>query len=182
LAGNHERQVLHLSPNAGQADRYAHAQLTQPELDWMAGLVHTQAFNAQVLLCHGAPGSDVVTLLQTAERAATSTEVEQRLNGYHVELILCGHSHVARSVRTRQGGLIVNPGSVGLQAYQDDYPYPHVVETGSPDARYAIVECRAAGWVVEMFTVPYDHQKMAELARLRGRPDWEHALLTGYMP
>jgi putative phosphoesterase len=181
LAGNHERQVLQLSPNASHADRYAHAQLTQPEFDWMAGLSHTQVFNAQVLLCHGAPGSDVVTLLQTAERAATSAEVEQRLNGHHAELILCGHSHVARSVRTRQGGLIVNPGSVGLQAYKDVQPYPHVIETGSPDARYAIVERRAAGWVVEMLTVTYEHQKMAELARLRGRPDWERALLTGYM-
>jgi putative phosphoesterase len=181
LAGNHERQVLQLSPNASPSDRYAHAQLTQSELDWMAGLAHTQAFNAQVLLCHGTPGFDEVMLLQTAERAATAAEVEQRLNGHHVELILCGHSHVARSVRTRQGGLIVNPGSVGLQAYEDDYPYPLVIEVGSPDARYAIVERRAAGWVVEMITVPYQHQKMAELARLRDRPDWERALLTGYM-
>jgi hypothetical protein len=70
---------------------------------------------------------------------------------------------------------------VGLQAYEDDYPYPHVIETGSPDARYAIVERRAAGWVAELLTVPYDHQKMAELARLRGRPDWARALLTGYL-
>jgi predicted phosphodiesterase len=150
-------------------------------LDWVAGLAHTQALNDQVLLCHGAPGSDEVMLLQTAERAATAAEVEQRLNGQHAELILCGHSHVPRSVRTRQGGQIVNPGSVGLQAYEDDYPYPLVIEVGSPDARYAIVERAAAGWLVELLTVPYDHQKMAELARLRGRPDWERALLTGYL-
>jgi putative phosphoesterase len=181
LAGNHERQVLQLSPNASRADQYAHAQLGQPELDWIAGQTHTQMLNAQVLLCHGAPGSDMVTLLQTAERAATSTEVEQHLNGQHAELILCGHSHVARSVRNSQGGQIVNPGSVGLQAYADTHPYAHVIETGSPDARYAIVERAAAGWLVELLTVPYDHQKMAELARLRGRPDWQRALLTGYL-
>jgi len=124
LAGNHERQVLHLSPNADPSDRYTRAQLTQPELDWMAGLAHTQAFNDQVLLCHGTPGFDEVMLLQTAERAATSSEVEQRLNGRQVELILCGHSHVARSVRTRQGGLIVNPGSVGLQLMKTTIPIP----------------------------------------------------------
>ena len=181
LAGNHERQVLQLSPNASHSDRYAHAQLTQPELDWMVGLAHTQAFNSQVLLCHGTPDSDAVMLLQTAERAATSLEVEQRLNGCRMELILCGHSHVARSVRTCHGGLIVNPGSVGQPAYEDDYPYPHVIESGSPDARYAIVERQATGWVVEMLTVPYQHQKMAELARLRGCTAWERALLTGYM-
>jgi hypothetical protein len=33
-----------------------------------------------------------------------------------------------------------NPGNVGLPAYDDIHPYPHVVETASPDARYAIVE------------------------------------------
>ncbi len=147
----------------------------------MDGLDHTQKFNEQVLLCHGAPSADNVTLLQSAERPATAAEVEQRLGGHFAELVLCGHTHVARSVRTVRGGLIVNPGSVGLQAYSDDYPHPHVVESGSPDARYAIVERGVAGWTAEMFTVPYPHQQMAELARSRNCLDWERALLTGYM-
>lgn len=33
-----------------------------------------------------------------------------------------------------------------------------------------------------LLTVLYDHQAMAQLARSRQRPDWESALLTGYMP
>ncbi len=181
LAGNHERQVLQLSPNAGFSDRFTRSALGQPQLDWMGDLNHTHNFNEQVLLCHGAPGTDNVTLLQSAERLATAAEVEQRLNGHFAELILCGHTHVARSVRTRRCGLIVNPGSVGLQAYYDDYPHPHVVESGSPDARYAIVERGPSGWTAEIFTVPYRHQQMAELARLRNCLDWERALLTGYM-
>jgi putative phosphoesterase len=181
LAGNHERQVLQLGPSAGFSDRFAQAELGQTELDWIGGLNHTHNFNEQVLLCHGAPGTDSVTLLQTAERPATAAEIEQRLDGYSAELILCGHSHVARSVRTFSGGLIVNPGSVGLQAYDDDYPHRHVVESGSPDARYAIVERGPSGWIAEMFTVPYLHQQMAELARLRNCLGWERALLTGYM-
>lgn len=181
LAGNHERQVLHLSPNASFSDRFAYSELGQPELDWIGGLSHTWKFNDQVLLCHGAPGADNVTLLQTAERNATAAEVEQRLGEYGAELILCGHSHVARSVRTVLGGLIVNPGSVGLPAYADDYPHPHVVESGSPDARYAVVEHGAAGWAVDLFTVPYPHQQMANLARMRNCLNWERALLTGYM-
>jgi putative phosphoesterase len=181
LAGNHERQILQLSPTAGFSDRYARSELGVPELDWLSSLNHTQTFSEHVLLCHGAPGTDNVTLLQSAERPATATEVEQRLGRHHVELILCGHTHVARSVRTVRGGLIVNPGSVGLQAYADDYPHPHVVESGSPDARYAIVERGPSGWTAEMFTVPYIHQQMAELARLHNCLDWERALLTGYM-
>jgi hypothetical protein len=69
-----------------------------------------------------------------------------------------------------------------LQAYDDEHPQPHVVQNGSPDARYAIVEETSDGWVAALLTVPYDHRSMAQLARLRGRPEWEHALLTGYMP
>jgi putative phosphoesterase len=181
LAGNHERQVLQLSASAGFPDCFARSEIGQAELDWMASLSHTQNLDEHVLLCHGAPGIDNGALLQSADRPATAAEIEQRLDGNVVELILCGHTHVARSVRTACGGLIVNPGSVGLQAYRDDHPYPHVVESGSPDARYAIVERGASGWAAEMFTVPYPHRQMAELARLRNCPDWERALSTGYI-
>ena len=181
LAGNHERQLLNLSPNASFSDQYAHAQLSHRELEWMARLPHTHFLSDQILLCHGAPGVDHLALLQTAERPATASEIEERLSGHHTELLLCGHTHVARSVRTARGGLIVNPGSVGLQAFEDDHPCPHVVESGSPDARYAIVERGPAGWSSQFLTVPYAHQTMADLARRRNRPDWAHALMTGYV-
>ncbi len=35
--------------------------------------------------------------------------------------------------------------------------------------------------VADLISVPYAYQEMAELARLRNRPDWVCALLTGYM-
>ncbi|MDP3228010.1 MAG: metallophosphoesterase family protein [Acidovorax sp.] len=180
LAGNHERQLLKLSPDAGFSDRFARSELGAAELDWLGPLNHTQRLSEQVLLCHGAPGNDHLALLQSAGRPATSSEVEQRLGGYQAKLVLCGHTHVPRCVRTASGGLVVNPGSVGLQAFQDDYPYPHVVESGSPDARYAIVERSAADWTTTLISVPYPHSQMAELARMRNQPVWERALLTGY--
>ena len=54
--------------------------------------------------------------------------------------MLCGHSHIARAVRLSDGRLIVNPGSVGSPGYRDIHPFPHVMEAGTPDARYAILE------------------------------------------
>ena len=180
LAGNHERQVLHLHAKSGPSDQYAHAQLSSAEFDWMASLPCARPLNEEVLLCHGTPTSDITYLLQTADKAATSAEIETRLGTVSASLVLCGHSHVPRSVRAK-GTLIVNPGSVGQPAFDDSIPYPHVVETGSPDARYAIVEKRNGSWVADLISVPYPHQEMAELARLRHRPDWECALLTGYM-
>ncbi len=181
MAGNHERQLLQLSADAGESDKYTHAQLRDVEFAWMASLPSATYLASDVLACHGTPTSDCTGLLQTAERNATSAEVQARLGDVAVALVLCGHTHVPRVVRTRAGVCIVNPGSIGLPAYPDDHPYPHVIETGSPDARYAVVEKRSGQWSAALFAVPYAHEEMAALARLRQRPDWESALLTGYM-
>ena len=96
-------------------------------------------------------------------------------------LIACGHTHLPRSVRSSTGQLIVNPGSVGLQAFADTHPYPHIIENGSADARYAIVEKRNGHWVPALIAVPYDHASVAPLARQRGLNDWARALQTGYI-
>jgi len=77
--------------------------------------------------------------------------------------------------------LLCNPGSVGLAAYDDLEPVEHIVENGSPDARYAIIERAAGIWTAALHSVPYDFEPMARLAEQRGRPEWAHALRTGYM-
>jgi putative phosphoesterase len=181
LAGNHERQILEIGTHSGESDKYAHSQLSFKELTWIASLSSVLKFAPDVLLCHGTPSSDHNAFLQTAERAATAKEIEVQLGISQEALIICGHTHVPRSVRSISGALIVNPGSVGQPAYADDFPYPHVVETGSPDARYAIMEKHEQEWIPSLISVPYDNKAMARLARLRGRLDWECALLTGYM-
>ncbi|WP_077036702.1 metallophosphoesterase [Pelomonas sp. KK5] len=188
LAGNHERQLLTHGPGQrSDADEYAHAQLTPAEFAWMATLGPRLQLAPEVLLCHGSPRSDLEYLLETVEpgefRLARADEIDQRLAGARAEVVLCGHSHLPRIVRAGEGGpLIVNPGSVGLQAYDDDHPHAHVVATGSPEARYALVERIAPGrWTAALIAVPYDHAAMASLAMAHARPDWAHALATGRM-
>jgi len=110
------------------------------------------------------------------------TDPQAFTDGVSAALVLCGHSHHPRIVRTAAGQLIVNPGSVGLPAYDDAYPHWHVIENGAPDARYAIVEQVHGDWQAQLLAVPYDHESMARLAEQRGQPDWAHALRTGYMP
>lgn len=186
LAGNHERQLLTLPPGKrGPSDQFTFARLTGTELDWLRSLPATARLAPQVFLCHGSPRSDAEYFLETVEnggvRLATPDELESRRSGETSELIACGHSHVARTVRTAHGQWIVNPGSVGLPAFDDTAPEPHVVENGSPDARYAIVEDGPGGWRTELISVPYDHHAMAALATRHGRPDWASALLSGYL-
>jgi putative phosphoesterase len=186
IAGNHERQVLTLGPGTwGPSDAYTYAQLSSRELDWLASQPPTRFFSPDVLLCHGTPDSDLDPLLETFEpnvnRPASAREVHVRLGTAGAAVVLCGHTHIPRAVRTRSGQLVVNPGSVGLPAWEGDQPCPTVVETGAPDARYAIVEQRNGKWMAALISVPYDHHAMADLAAARKRPDWECALRTGYM-
>ena len=184
LAGNHERQLLTVpADKRGASDAFAHARLGAKEFAWIASLKHTHRFSADVMFCHGTPASDLEYFLETVEpddfRAATQAEIDARLGDVDAALVACGHTHVPRVVRASSGRLIVNPGSVGLPAYDDIHPYPHAVETGSPHARYALVERAADGWSFEFLQIEYDWESAATRAETNGRPDWAQALRTG---
>lgn len=187
LAGNHERQILSSGPEGrGASDSYARSTLTAPEREWIASLEPMARIDDDVYACHGSPRSDLEHLLETIDpsgmRAATRDEVGVRCAGVDAGLIVCGHSHIPRVLRLAAGPLVVNPGSVGLQAYDDDDPYPCRVENHSPDARYAIAEQVDGRWIATLIAVPYDAEPMARLAQQRGRAAWAFALRTGEMP
>lgn len=185
LAGNHERQLLTPSPRGREpSDDYAFAQLSTRELHWLRSLPAVYQYAEDIFLCHGTPVSDTQYWLETVEstglRMAHMQEIEQRAAGRIDALMACGHTHLPRVVRMPSGQRIVNPGSVGLPAYDDVHPYLHYVETASPDARYAVIERVGPSWIVDLIAVPYNHFAMANLAARNGRPDWQYALATGY--
>jgi len=187
LAGNHERQILAVDGRPRiPSDAYAYAQLGEVELDWIRSLRHCHAFDDDLLLCHGTPQHDNHYFLESVDggrtRPAHADEIEARLGPVSHAAVLCGHTHVPRIMASRFGIHLVNPGSVGLQAYADDHPHPHVVENGSPAARYALIERHGEQWSFDLIAVPYDHHEMARLAAANGRPDWADALATGRMP
>ena len=184
IRGNHERQLLADPARMGVSDAYARAQLLPQQLAWIEALPATLRLRHDVLLVHGTPTSDLVYFLDTVtpqgSRAATLDEVAQRAGDVAAALILCGHTHMPRSITLPDGRLIVNPGSVGLQAYDDDHLYPHVMENGTPHARYAIVEDDAQGrWHAQFHQVEYDWETQARLALAHGRPDWVVPLRSG---
>jgi diadenosine tetraphosphatase ApaH/serine/threonine PP2A family protein phosphatase len=180
IGGNHERQLLTLEPGRmNLSDRYTMACLEEGQLAWLNSLPPTLQWDDQVFLCHGTPASDLHYYLHRVEvwgvREATVEEVEESSNDRTDRLILCGHTHLPRIVRRPSGGMVANPGSVGLPAYDDDHPYPHAVETGSPDARYAIWD----GESLQLIALAYDHEAAARQAELNNRSDWAHALRYG---
>jgi diadenosine tetraphosphatase ApaH/serine/threonine PP2A family protein phosphatase len=187
VLGNHDRYLIDRPPEKmGSWDRPAYAQLDPAHLDWLRTVPPTLVYRDQVFLCHATPASDEVYWLDTVLPDGTVAmspreRIEQLAAGVDRSLILCAHTHLSRTVRLADGRLIVNPGSVGIPGYRDDHPYPHVVEAGSPDARYAIIERKDDDWRVTFRHVPYDHQTMAALARRNGHPELATAIASGWI-
>ena len=198
IRGNHERQLLALLDQPAGAidpatpDGYAASQVTPAQVAWLKALPVSLELNSDIWLYHGTPRSDSQYWLETVVpgfaqgngpgvRAATPAEVTGRMGSATHPVMLCGHTHVPRLMACGDV-LVVNPGSVGLPAFDDDHPYPHVVENGAPHARYALLEKTRHGWQVNFCAVPYDHLAQAQVAASRRFPDWAHALATGFMP
>ncbi len=186
IRGNHDRYLIEQNrADMGPSDQVAFDQLGPAQFEWIAGLPPTRTVFDEVFLCHGTPSSDGTYWLDRISdtgvpRPATLDEVRAEAKGIDAPVILCAHTHIPRSVRLPDGRLIVNPGSIGCPAYDDDLPVYHHMQTGTPDASYAILEKAGAGWRVTFRNVPYDNQSASDMAARRGRPDWARALSTGW--
>jgi predicted phosphodiesterase len=196
IRGNHERQLLTQPRDRMSAtDAHTDAQLSPVHRDWLRGLPVERWLADDVFACHGTPSSDLTYWLETVTpgfarpgapgiRMASVDEARARLGGQRdstASLLLCGHSHVPRAMQLAPCRLVLNPGSVGLQAYDDVHPHLHVVENGSPHARWALAEREADGWRVALHAVGYDWEAAARRADRNGRPDWADALRSGFV-
>lgn len=182
IAGNHERQLLTQARHEmGASDQFADAALGDADRDWLRTLSPTLDWRPDIFLCHGGVADDLQYLLHDiggdGVTDAAPDAVARRVGDRRERLILCGHTHIPRIVALDDGRVVANPGSVGLPAYADDRPFPHVVENGTPDARYAIVDTETLA--VTLAAVAYDHEVAARKAEAEGRPDWALALRTG---
>jgi predicted phosphodiesterase len=202
IAGNHERQVLTFpTEKMNQSDAFTAREINETQRAWLASAPPTMWLAEDVFICHGTPSSDLHYWLETVTddfgvngsvgvRPARTQEILERLGqGEHTRrasLIFCGHSHVPRVVQIKSPTdghtiTIVNGGSLGQPGYDDANPHRHWIESGSSHARYALAERTTNGWSIQLRSVAYDFEPMAQLAEQRGRPDWALPLRTGRM-
>lgn len=183
IAGNHERQLLACQQRpGGPSDQYAYEQTSPLQRAWLASLPRARQLG-DVQLTHGTPHSDLHYLLDDIVAAnlvpASQQAVAQRLGTTTASLVLCGHSHMPRILQLPGGPLVLNPGSVGLPAYDDNDGGYHRVQTGSPHASYAIVERMATGWQLQLLRIVYDWSLAVQQAQRNGRADWADWLQSG---
>jgi predicted phosphodiesterase len=183
IRGNHERQCLAADRGAmGSSDRYAAESITEPQRRWLAALPKDLWLEPDIYLCHATPRSDVDCFLEDIREGelvpAPLERITERVANCRAALIFCGHTHIPRVSHAAGGQVIVNPGSVGIQAYEGHHPIPHTVEIGSP---HAIVERTVSGWITQLIAVPYDWESAARLAERNHRPEWARALRSGFV-
>ncbi|AYM11471.1 MULTISPECIES: metallophosphoesterase family protein [Rhizobium/Agrobacterium group] len=187
VLGNHDRELIERAPEEmGSWERPAHAQLTAAHLDWLHTLPFSMVFKDVAYCCHGSPRGDLEYWLETLSpegvlKLRPLSEIEAMADGITQPLMLCGHTHIARTVQLSDGRLIVNPGSVGCPGWKDDTPFDHHVEVGHPLASYAVLEETARGWQVYFRQIRYDNLAMAEMAKVNGIPYLADALENGWL-
>jgi hypothetical protein len=182
--GNEDRIIVEPKSQEESATlRFVRESLRPQQEQWLNSLPLTRVVHDELSLCHGTPKRDDEYLRWTlADKAVvprTAEELEAMLTAADQPVVLCGHDHLPGNVQLPNGKLIVSPGSVGLQAFADDHPCPHVMEAGTPHARYAVVVRREDGWRADHVEVSYDWHSAAAAALGRGRPDWAQWLNTG---
>jgi putative phosphoesterase len=183
VRGNQDRILIDPEPHHRSATHeYCLERLTDDDLRWLRESHMLSAQREFVSMVHGTTRNDTIYLLEDVTQGIPLLRTEKLLfdevRDMSGPLVACGHSHVPRVVKVGKK-VVVNPGSVGLQAYTDDLPLPHRIENGSPDARYAIVSMESGRIFTELHVVPYDHPAAVALARKNGRDDWAFWLEYG---
>ncbi len=186
ILGNQDRQICEASKedvDANPTMRFVRESLGDEPVTWMKSLPFDNQFNDDIYMCHGTPTSDLIYLLEDINTGRPclrpENEIVELLHGQASNVVVCGHTHIPRTVKIGSGQVIVNPGSVGLPAYTDNEPVLHSMENYCPHASYAILEKTTAGWTIQQLKVSYPYQQAVRKAQEQQREDWAHFLSSG---
>lgn len=189
IRGNQDRQIYEttaaeIASNPTMA--FIINDLPKTAIEWIRALPFDYPLSDDVYLCHGSPTDDMMYLLENIETGQpivrNDADILALLNGIDSPVIICGHTHIPRTITVSTGQIIVNTGSVGYPAYEDDLPIIHKMQTYSPHASYALIKSieteQGRSWQTEHIKVPYNYEAAAKLASRNDREDWAFALRT----
>jgi len=185
IAGNEDRLILEAlaGPAHNPTIRQNLESLDEITLDWLKSLPATKVFR-DFYLCHGTLANDCAYFCEAVTPKGVTLKSIEALEAItsviSQDIILCGHSHIPRVIALPNGKTIINPGSVGLPAYDDDVPCFHKMETGNPCAGFSVLTLRS-GHVVSVahHSVVYDTAAAVAAANRNHRPDWAKWLESG---
>lgn len=185
ISGNQDRTVLE---SIGKVDNhpttnYVLNQLNGEAIDFLKALPFDYHHDSGIYFCHASPHKDdeylIEKLFESHVGVKQNEELDPILKNIEEKIVVCGHSHQSNVIKTASK-IIINPGSVGLPAYDDDLPIFHKMESYNNHASYSVLCINNEGNVsIESVSIPYDFESAAKLAEKNDRPDWAKWLRTG---
>ncbi|MCP4150935.1 MAG: metallophosphoesterase family protein [bacterium] len=188
ISGNEDRALIEepLDLDSHQSLDFTFKELNSLHLKWLRDMPFSTVVDEKIYLCHGTPDSDCVYMLEkvTANgvKVKTGRDIAKTISVVEQTIVCCGHTHIPRTLYLEDCTYVINPGSVGLQAYTDVLPHDHVMECGNPLAKYAIVTTGNNSDLIkqiEHIEVVYDWSRASKAAKINGREDWSQWLITG---
>ncbi len=183
ICGNGDRIIFeHLGEvSTYKTMEYVKAQIDNNTINWLKKLPF-DLIHESIYCCHASPHSDTTYLLENLKSDHITvkeySEIDKILKDIKQEIVVCGHSHVSRVVKTANK-TIHNTGSIGLPAYEDELPIPHKMENFSPNARYSILTLSENPVKIEQVVISYDYEAAARKAEENERSDWAKWIRTG---
>ncbi|MCQ4086994.1 metallophosphoesterase [Saccharibacillus sp. JS10] len=157
--------------------------LTEDIETWIGSFKNVWTYE-DLLFCHGTPFVNDRYLLEEVDahgvRYKQPEQLSSELEKVDSTYIFCGHSHVFKTMFLPNGKTVINAGSVGLPAYEDELPFPHKMESNSPYAEYVIAsQTQDDKWNIEHIMLQYDWNQASAIAAANGREDYAVAIQTG---
>ncbi|MFX0206662.1 MAG: metallophosphoesterase family protein [Candidatus Hodarchaeota archaeon] len=116
ILGNEDRVLLNSSKNnvENPTIKFVKQSLSEHALNWLASLKVNIIVNDDIFACYGSPLSDDDFLLEEIVEDGISLKNSQKLvenlSMVNQDIILCGHSHIPRTVYLPTGQFVINPG------------------------------------------------------------------------
>jgi putative phosphoesterase len=188
ISGNTDREILESLDTTSEKPNMERvkAELSPRSIAWLKKLPGTTTVDDLFFVCHGTPESDNEYLLEKVTPNGvfiyTDEELIEKTRSVQQRIILCGHSHVNRTIYLSNEKIIINPGSVGLPAYLGNGKHAFAMESNTPHAKYAIVHADGPAISIEQVYCYYDWHAASAAARSNGSEAWAHFLLYGRTP
>lgn len=183
VSGNQDRFILENLDHTTDIPtlEFTKSQMNTVMTEWLRSLPFSLILN-QIYCCHASPNSDCNYLLEKLDKNVVSVknvnELDEILKDIPQQIVFCAHSHVSKVVKTKYK-TIINCGSVGLPAYDDELPIYHKMESMNPMAKYAIINLEEETCRVEQISLSYPYEEAALLAEKNYRPDWAEWIRNG---
>ena len=186
LLGDEDRKILEASLDQLENNdtlKYVYNDLGDEVLYWIQELPFEKLIGNDFYMIHGTYQDDSLYMLEDISSGKAvlrdDNKILEILDDIKSKFVFCGNSCTPRCVNLSSGQVVINPGSVGIQALSKEEPNKHIIENNSIEASYVILTIDDEKYDIELRKVAYDFESAAVKASANNREDWANALRTG---